>query len=133
MNAISTSPCGIAVVAQHAQDLANDRAARLVVAAEHGRAVAPDDVAFDDRPDALARDHGVHVRREEERRRGDRARDAREHVAGRAADLGARVVDPDLGAEVAELAREPLGHAVLLPRMAVDADQLEEEGGQTFA
>jgi hypothetical protein len=90
-----------------------------------------DDVAFDDRPDALA---GITVSMCAERRSGAAATvpDARA-VADRAADLGARVVDPDLGAEVAELAREPLGHAVLLPRVAVDADQLEEEGGQTFA
>ena len=41
----------------------------LVVAAEHRRAVAADDVAVDDGRDAVAGLDGVHVRAEEERRR----------------------------------------------------------------
>ena len=122
------------VVAQHAQHLADDRAARLVVAAEDRRAVAADDVAVDDRLHALAGDDGVHVRREQQRRRRravPRTRASR--LPGRAADLGAGVVEPDLGPELAQLARQALGDRALLPRMAVDPNQLEEERGQSLA
>ncbi len=120
-------------VAEHAHDLADDRATRLVVAAEHGRAVGADDVAFDDRLDAFSGDHGVHVRGEQERRGGAGALHAREDVAGRAADDRTGVVGPHLGAELFELACQPGRHEVLLAGMAVEPHQLQEQRRQPLA
>src|SRR5207249_8491663 len=83
-------------LSKHAEDLADDRHARFVVAAEHGRAIAPHDVTVDDRLDALAGHHGVHVRGDEKRRRSRHGPGKEsDQVAGVAADLLTRVVEED--------------------------------------
>src|SRR5437660_120244 len=76
-----------ASLAAHADALADDRHARLVVAAEHGRAVAPDHVVLDDGAHAGAGLDRVHVRAEEERRRVHAAGHVRDQVPSLAADL----------------------------------------------
>jgi hypothetical protein len=122
-----------AALAADAHALADDRDARLVVAAEDRAAVAPHDVVLDDRPDALARAHRVHVRAEEEGRRVGGAGDVGDQVADLARDLRARVVEGHGGAEAFELAREALRDAALALRQAVDPDELEEESEEAVA
>src|SRR5207253_3777707 len=89
-----------AALAADAHALAHDRDARFVVAAEHGRPVAADGVVLDDRPHALARADGVHVRAEKEWRRVRGAWHATDQVPGLAAHRGTRVVEGDLGADI---------------------------------
>src|SRR5262245_36443804 len=114
-------------LAADADALADDRHARLVVAAEDGLPVAADHVVLDEGADALARADGVHVRAEEQRRRVGGAGDVRDQVAGLAADGDAGVVEPDLRAELSELAGEARRDPALAAGEAVDPDQLEEE------
>ena len=122
-----------AALAADADALADDRDAGLVVAAEHGRAVAADDVAVDDRRDADRRARPCPCAR-----RG--ATGAPGAVPGTCAirlptsppTADAGVVELDLGAEAAQLRREPLGDAPLAAREAVDLDQLEEQRAQTI-
>ena len=127
-------PVRHAAVAERVQHLADDRQAGLVVAAEDGPAVAADDVALDDRAHAFTGDDGVHVRRQQQGRGAcDRAVDAREEVAGFAADLRAGVVEPRLRPERVQLASQAERDRAFLPGMAVDADEVEEEREQALA
>jgi hypothetical protein len=115
------------VVPQRTHRFEDGNDSALVVTAQHGRAVGPDHVGVDDGTDVLAGDHGVHVCGEQERRRiRYRPRDAREHVAGVAADLVARVVDRDRGAQTLERRDEPLGHPSFTTREAGRTDEIEE-------
>ena len=84
-------------------------------------AVGADDVALDHRVDRLRRPHRVHVGREEEGRRpGLVAGEAREEIAGLAADLLPRVVHLDAGAHALENALEPPRDGALAPGQAGD-------------
>ncbi len=102
--------------------------AGLVVAAEDGRAVGADDVALDDGLDALAGDDRVHVRAHHDGVGAcDGAGEARDDVAGVAADGRARVVDEDLGAHLLAELFDALGHLALLARDRVYLDEFEQK------
>jgi hypothetical protein len=113
---------------QAADGLDDDGAAGLVVAAEHGRAVRADDVALDDRLDALARDDRVHVGGHHDRLGpGDGAGEARDDVARVAAHLLPGVVYLDVGAHLFAVLLDALGHVALVPRVAVNLYEFEQQ------
>ena len=59
--------------------------------------------------------------------RGEGAGEARDDVAGVAADLRARFVDEDLGAQLFTVSLDALGHVALLARDRVDLDEFEQK------
>src|SRR5262249_5199436 len=101
--------------------------AGLVVTSQHGAAVGADDVAVDHEADLLRRSHGVHVGREQEgRRAGLGPGEAREEIAGLAANLLPAVVHFARGAHALEDALEPPGDGPFAACQARDPRQLEE-------
>ena len=119
---------GQAVFLDNSHDFANDRDAAFVVAAEHGGTVGAQDVTFEDRYDAFAGDHCVHMR-------GQQQRLARRRVTGKlgeqiadvAADFLAGVIDRNRRAKFFHLPFKAHGDVVFVPRQAVDLDQLDEK------
>src|SRR5919198_441731 len=113
---------------QAADRLDDDGYPRLVVAAEHGRAVGADDVPLDDGLDTSAGDDRVHVGAHHDGLGvGDRAREARDDVAGVAADLLPGVVDLDLRAQLLADPFDALGDLALLARDRVYPDEFEQK------
>ena len=113
---------------QAADGFEDDGDARLVVAAENGRAVSADDVALDDGLHALAGDDRVHVRAHHDGLgAGERAGEARDDVAGVAADLAPSAVNLYLGAQLLADLFDALGDLALLARDRVDLDEFEQK------
>jgi hypothetical protein len=114
-------------LAEHADGLEDGHEPGLVVPAQHAGVIGVDDVSLDHGADLAGRGHGVHVTREEKRRRGRvRPREAREDIAGVAAHLLAGVVHLHAGAHVLENGFEPPPDLALLSGQAGDGRQLEE-------
>ena len=113
---------------QAAYGLADDGAARLVVAAEHRGAVCAYTVTLDDGLDAATGDDRVHVRAHHDGLgSGERARKARDDVAGVAADLRACVVNLHFRAHLLAECTDALGHVALLARDGINLYEFEQK------
>ncbi len=113
---------------QAANHLDDYRAAGFVVATQHGRAIGANDVAFNDWFHAFAGNDRVHVRAHHDRLGiGNRAREARDDIAGVAADGTASVVDLNLRAHFLAVLLEALGDIALLARVAVYLHEFEQK------
>ena len=111
-----------------ANDFNDHSAARLVVAAEHGRFVGADDIAFDDRFDAFAGNDRVHMRAHHDRRSvRNGAGKARDYIAAVAADRTAGVVNLNLRAHFFAVFPEALGDVALLARVTIDLHKFEQQ------
>jgi hypothetical protein len=109
------------------------RAARPVVAAERGGAVAHDPVALAPGLGAGAERHGVEVGGEQEPRPGPGAGQVDDQVAGlgRQGDARGHVVEADRGgrhAERDEIVADRLGDGLLLARHAFDGEVAQQVG-----
>ena len=111
------------------QNFADDRDAALVVAAEHGGAVGAQDIAVEDRHDAFAGNHRVHMRGKQQRlaRQGRCRETSRSDCRHCRRPFRRRRRSTTLGAEFFQLALEAHGDVVFLARQAVDLDQFDEK------
>src|SRR6185503_15300622 len=111
----------------------DDDAAGFVIAAQDGRAVGANDVAFNDWLDAFAGDHGVHVRAHYDRFSAlDRARKAGNNVAGISADLLTRVVDFHQRAHFLAVLLDAFSDLALFARVAIDLHKLQQQVLDSF-
>src|SRR5438445_6560069 len=108
-------------------------AATLIIAAEHGRPVGPNNVAFNDWLDAFTRNNGVHVRAHHDGRRiGNRARKPRDDIPRIAANFLAGVIDFDLPAHSFTIPFDELSDVPFLARVTIDLHQLEQQALNAF-
>jgi len=111
---------------------ADDRASRLVVAAEHGGAVGADDVAVDHRFHAFARNDGVHVSGQKERSHAlAGAVEMADQIAAVAVDLVGGAVEAASKARALQFAHEPQRDVAFAARERVDLDDFQEQLLQT--
>ena len=113
---------------QTANDFDDYGAAALVITAEHGRFIGANDVAFDDWLDAFAWHDRVHVRAHHD---GlgvvNRAREARNYVAGVAGDFFAGVINFNLRSHFFTVALNALGDLAFFSRVTVDLHKFEQK------
>ena len=116
------------LLAQLMQHLADDRASRLVVTAEHGSAVGADDVAVDHRLHAFARNDGVHVGAQKQRRHAlASAVEMADQIAAVAVDFLGGAIEAAAKARALQFAYEPQRDVAFAARERVDLDEFQEQ------
>src|SRR5213080_4485997 len=116
-----------------ANDFNDHGTATLVITTEHGRFIGANNVALDDWFDAFAGNDGVHVRAHHDRFSvRNRAREARNDVAGVAADFFSGVINLHLRSHFFTVAFDALGNLAFFARVAVDLHEFEQEILDTF-
>src|SRR6266571_342508 len=104
-----------------ANDFNDHGTATLVITTEHGRLIRSNDIAFNDRFDAFAGNDGVHVRTHHDRFSAlNRASEARNDVAGIAADFFVGVVNLNLRSDFFAVLLDLLSYLAFFARVAVD-------------
>src|SRR5205807_7889324 len=101
--------------------------------AEHGGFIGANDVAFDDWFDAFARNDRVHVRAHHDGFSArNRAREARDDVAGVAVDFFSGVINLHLRSHFFAVLLDAFGHLAFFARVAVDLHKFKQQVLDTF-